>query len=290
MNKGEFPLQLLSKQLGGSIGKKLDPTGFDIIPMKSRKHATVKIHLEIEDLPEFMGSRTSFIAKYYANDELTSLQQEGWIIEVARSRGIRVPEILLVLDNFLLLSFVEGENLCDLMNNAAIEFSRKEELIEKLGAWIAGFHLSMGAAGGTGGIGQTGTSRCRGDANLRNFLVSGNAIIGVDFEESVPGNSRMDLYEVMDSLLITDPGIYSQAIQSIKWKFELCNLFLESYYSAVDREVTWVDRNLRDFIDEFMMIMGNFALRRKKMDGFLWKQTDIREMLFYELKSVFILK
>jgi len=129
-------------------------------------------------------------------------------------------------NNVLILSYIVGENLCDLINDEEISFEEKKRLIILLADWFVKFHTFFKKEEGF----------CiRGDSNLRNFIFT-DKIWGVDFEEFRPGKPIEDIAGMCSSILSTDPIFTSE-------KFKLCEIFRESYKESVD----WF---LNDLYDE----------------------------------------
>ena len=119
----------------------------------------------------------------------------------------------------LILSYIIGENVCDILNDATKNFEDKQKTIQRLADWFFRFHRFFKTEEGF---------RIRGDATLRNFIVSRGRIWGVDFEESRRGRPGEDLSTLCASLLSTTPMFTDE-------KFQLCQTFLDTY----QKSVTW---------------------------------------------------
>jgi tRNA A-37 threonylcarbamoyl transferase component Bud32 len=124
------------------------------------------------------------------------------------------------------LSYIPGQNICDLINSPEATYSEKERLIKLLAQWFAGFHQFF----------KTRESfLIRGDATLRNFLFT-DRIWGVDFEETRPGKPIEDIADLCTSLLTTKP-------MATEEKFSFCTTFITAY----KQHVSW---NLEHLIEE----------------------------------------
>jgi len=131
-------------------------------------------------------------------------------------------------NNVLILSYIVGKNLCDVINDPATNVEDKQHVIEQLAHWIVRFHTHF----------KTEESfMIRGDASLRNFILSRGKIWGVDFEESRQGKPVEDVAGICASLLTTDPMFSDE-------KFRLCTKFLESYR----KETPWTLENVNSEI------------------------------------------
>lgn len=123
-------------------------------------------------------------------------------------------------NNVLIMGYITGENLCDVINDEKTSTSEKQKLIVLLAKWFADFHDHFKTEG---------QFRIRGDPTLRNFIFN-DKIWGVDFEESRMGLPSEDIAGACASILSTDPMF-------TKEKFELCKLFLESYTSLTPERI-----------------------------------------------------
>jgi len=115
-------------------------------------------------------------------------------------------------NNVLIMSYITGENLCDIINDEKTTFDEKNRLIILLSNWFFNFHNHFKTED---------QFQIRGDCNLRNFILS-DRIWGVDFEESRLGMVVEDIAGMCSSILSTDPMFNSE-------KFKLCKNFIDSY-------------------------------------------------------------
>ncbi len=113
----------------------------------------------------------------------------------------------------LVMSYILGLNVCDVLNDSQLSFDEKERIMHRLADWFVRFHSHFKTEQGF---------QIRGDAIVRNFIQSKGHIYGVDFEESRCGKPSEDLATFCGSLLSTDPMFTDE-------KFNLCQIFLESY-------------------------------------------------------------
>ncbi len=127
-------------------------------------------------------------------------------------------------NNVLVMSYIIGKNICEMINDTNTSFEEKQKIVEQLAGWFVRFHTFFEKEEGF---------RIRGDATLRNFILSKNQIWGVDFEESRSGKPSEDLATLCVSLLSTDPMFTDE-------KFMLCQKFLDTYH----RSVKWTVENI----------------------------------------------
>ncbi len=115
-------------------------------------------------------------------------------------------------NNAIIMSYINGINLCDILNDEKTETTEKEKLIHLLAEWFKDFHNFF----------KTQEQfTIRGDSILRNFIYT-DRIWGVDFEESRIGKPIEDIAGICSSILTTDPMFTFE-------KNRLCDLFIKSY-------------------------------------------------------------
>ena len=115
-------------------------------------------------------------------------------------------------NNVLVMNYITGENLCDLINDKKTSKNEKKILMNLLAEWFFKFHNHYK---------KDDQFRIRGDPTLRNFIFT-DRIWGVDFEESRTGKVVEDIAGMCSSILSTDPMFTTE-------KFQLCKIFIDSY-------------------------------------------------------------
>ena len=130
------------------------------------------------------------------------------------SSKLKVPSIYKIdeKNNVLVMNYISGENLCDLINDEKTTTSEKKRLMVLLTEWFFEFHNHFKI---------DEQFHIRGDSTLRNFILT-DRIWGVDFEESRIGKVSEDIAGICSSILSTNPMFTSE-------KFELCKIFIDSY-------------------------------------------------------------
>ncbi|NWF95408.1 MAG: hypothetical protein HXY34_04645 [Candidatus Thorarchaeota archaeon] len=137
---------------------------------------------------------------------------EEWALAVCSSSGIEVPHVIESKDNVILMEYVPGDVLVDVVNSTF-----DPHLIDQLADWYVRFHRVTGLL--------------KGDPQLRNFVVSDGVVIGLDFEEARPGNWLADISGIGASLLDTDP-IFDHRKRSLSWRL------LDRYLKAIGQTRT----------------------------------------------------
>jgi tRNA A-37 threonylcarbamoyl transferase component Bud32 len=131
-------------------------------------------------------------------------------------------------NNVLVMSYIMGENVCDIVNDPQKILDEKIKVIHLLADWFVNFHTFFRSEDGF---------RLRGDANLKNFILSRGRIWGVDFEESRIGKPSEDLATLCAYLLSTDPMFTDE-------KFQLCQIFIDAYRKSVQWDVEQLNKEI----------------------------------------------
>ncbi len=276
-----FPASDFFPALSEKIAVALEPGDHDVQAFKSKKH---KVFLVSRRAPR-RGNQPSFpdafVVKVFEPGAEAEKEREAAFLARAMERGPRVPRVLATLDRFLILEHVEGTVASDLINGES-SADEKDAVASNIGAWLGDFHHSFR-------VGDAWTMR--GDSNLRNFIVNKGttSVTGLDLEEAGKGDPSNDVHEMIDSILITNPGIYTTVfLEHIRWKFTTCSSFLDAYYKKMEDNGHISDRDLDDFLDRLIATMYRLSSRRNARDIFMKVERELREMLHHELRSCFI--
>ncbi len=194
---------------------------------KSKKHAV--------GLVLFKGKTQVF--KRYLPEYFSHMLQEYMILSISMP-SVTKPIVLKKDDvhHLLILSYIPGVNLCDMINDHSITIEEKLRLVKLLARWFVSFHSY--AKNHHGCI-------IRGDSNLRNFLCN-DKIWGVDFEESRSGKPEEDISQLCVSLLTTDPMFTNE-------KFDLAQLFIKEYEQGISRNLLDINRYIGCALDDLMI-------------------------------------
>jgi tRNA A-37 threonylcarbamoyl transferase component Bud32 len=161
-------------------------------------------------------------------------------------------------NNFIILNYINGNNLCDIINNENISLDEKSKIIIFLAEWFKNFHTFFK---------KSKNYLIRGDSNLRNFIYNNN-IIGFDFEEVRIGKPEEDIAELCSSVLTTNPMF-------VKYKFQLCKTFIKSYIELVD----WVITDIWEEISYALLITSvnrGYNLSKTKVDKIVENISDFQ--------------
>ena len=114
------------------------------------------------------------ILKWFVPGLITQMRIEYNILKKGSSK-LNIPSVYEMDEenNVLVMSYIIGENLCDLVNDEKTTISEKKRLMVLLAEWFVNFHNHFKTED---------QFRIRGDSTLRNFILT-DRIWGVGFEE-----------------------------------------------------------------------------------------------------------
>jgi Ser/Thr protein kinase RdoA (MazF antagonist) len=160
------------------------------------------------------------VVKELSDSEKAS--KEHAILSMCVAGGVPVPRPLAVLGNALVLEYIEGGTAADLLDSMWIKGATPSADVPAalagaaaaLGEWLAEFH-------------KVSEFRiARGDANMRNFIMRGHAVVGVDFEECRESDVISDLGQMCSSVLSMNPMFTDE-------KLEFCRMMSGTYFDSV---------------------------------------------------------
>jgi len=244
---------------------------FIIAKLSSKKNSVVKVifNKPTEHFPKNIVIkifRTSNSQKEYS--ELIKL----------KNQELSVPNILFYKNPFLILDYIEGENLCDYINNKLVNIkdlksldsnnrSKIEESLFKLAGWLGNLHINNLLSK------EDVSVLNKGDTRLRDFIFNAEMgiLYGTDFEDAYVGNHIDDLAWVCCSLLDTNPGIFE--MNDPKPKIDLINFFLKKYYELNPG----FEFNFNYFAEQLIEDL-NEVMRRRNLQMSLSKTSFIKEI------------
>jgi len=132
------------------------------------------------------------ILKEYSHENMEFLEREYDNLQFLEKANIPVPKVIFIDDKSLILEYIEGEIICDLVENLDMG-----NWIDRFAQWMALLH----------GIKRDGESLLKLDVNLRNFIYNRerDIVYGLDFEEMVYGDVRRDIGNICFFILTNEP-------------------------------------------------------------------------------------
>jgi tRNA A-37 threonylcarbamoyl transferase component Bud32 len=237
------PLDPKKLRVLNELVKDLVGTQFDVVKkerLRSKKNIVYHVILKPERQVE-----VNFIVKAFVTG---NYEMEVRLLKQCAKANLKVPEIIDTRDGVLLLSFIDGELLVDIINR-----TYDTKLIDDVAQWYFDFHSFQ--------------KLLKGDPRLRNFIVGSDGLYGVDFEEATEGYWVVDLGGVAASLLDTDP-INEQRKQAMVWQL------LDSYLvlKGIDRTA--------DIEQDYLKVISNTLRQTAK-----WRNSNILTDLANEIEK-----
>lgn len=126
-------------------------------------------------------------------------EAEAKVLQMLREKKVFVPQVLGVNASSLLLEFIPGLLLSDIVDgNAPVP----RDWVPELAGWFASLHTKT--------RNPQGLSLRKNDSNLRNFICTQAGFCGFDFEEEIYDHPEKDIGECCAYLLTYDP-MFSEA-------------------------------------------------------------------------------
>ncbi len=221
------PLQLSKIDILEKLVENLVGPDFEVIEnMRLRSKKNVVLHLIMKS----SGSHetVNLIAKAFVTG---NFDVELKLLEQSFENGLKVPKVIAAKDGVLLLDYIEGELLVDIINRTF-----DPALIDDLALWYYDFHTSQ--------------PLLKGDPRLRNFIIAGDGLFGIDFEEANKGHWIVDLGGIAASLLDTNP------INDSRKRLMVWNL-LDKYLEL--KEIERTDHIDKDYISVIFQTLKQTA-------------------------------
>ena len=218
-----FPLEQFLAECNQINGNPINKKTHVFKPRKSKKNAVV------ECIPN-KGNLGHYAVKYFPPEREIHRRTELRVLNTLHEEGLRVPGVILDLNDFLVLQWVNGIAMADMLSikeerdllSHGVKINLGE-IAKRLGTWLADLHYML----------DHFMEVCsRGDANLRNFIFSPEGEIwAVDFENASARAPVTDIWNLFDSILILSPGLYEKDKEALEWKLKFCVDILESYFA-----------------------------------------------------------
>ena len=195
------------------------------------------------------------VVKLFLPGYKNNLQNEYNVLKKGYSKlNVPTPFEIDNKNNILILSYISGTNLCDVINSDKKEGFNNPEILRLLAIWFFKFHEFF----------KTDNYHIiRGDSSLRNFIYN-TQIWGVDFEESRKGKPEEDIAEMCVSILTTDPMFTAD-------KVKLCKKFISFYEDISKKKLTKIETEIS------YSLLNKIQFRENQSDIFKKYATQIRE-------------
>ncbi|HHX24905.1 MAG: hypothetical protein ACOX2A_05300 [Tepidanaerobacteraceae bacterium] len=147
---------------------------------------------------------------------LSGFEKELTILEGLKNLYIRVPKIFNRGCNYILMEYIDGCTLTEFFEKMEKDTLPPEEcyvVADELCRWLADFYKGVKVI--------TDKQLIMKDVNLRNFIVSGSYIYGIDFEDVGEGSCEEDVGKIC-AFLVTYYPEYTE------WKLKLSKYFRDN--------------------------------------------------------------
>lgn len=158
-------------------------TGVD--RLRSKKNVVLRLSLT---------SGEKMIGKLFVTGRF---EMEHQLLVSCGAAGLSVPEVYGAEDGVILMEYIPGETLVDVLNRTL-----ENRYVVLLAQWYYDFHQTTGMV--------------KGDPRLRNFILADDMLWGLDFEEAHEGLWLLDIGGVAASILDTNP-IFTPEKRRIVW-------------------------------------------------------------------------
>ncbi|HUV61203.1 MAG TPA: phosphotransferase [Thermoplasmata archaeon] len=163
------------------------------------------------------------VVKEFSDSEAAS--KEFSILTRCSARSLPVPRPLSIHTRAIIMECLPGGTVAEALDSvwlnerpiSADEEATLRNIADGLGEWLASYHALF----------EFGLTR--GDAIMKNFLVSGNRIVGIDFEEASEEDVIRDLGEMCSSIISMHPMFTVD-------KFAFCRRLSERYFVLTGAE------------------------------------------------------
>ena len=203
------------------------------------------------------------VVKVFANDAATIALREYSVLETCRVRNVAAPIPMELKEAVIVMEYVEGPTLAEFLDAAwrgngerANGRPQAQDIAESLGAWLADFH------------GAFDYTLSRGDASIRNFIISCKGVVGIDFEESGEHDVIDDLGEACASVLSMRPMFSNESK-------EFCRCMVEAYASKAG------SARITRLSEAAACALERYAEFRSNGDEMVRKAIEIRKSGFF---------
>ena len=193
---------------------------------KTKKYKKITVQKNLKSKKNTVAYITindkSRVLKWFVPGLKRNMKNEYKVLEKAKLK-LDVP-IVYEKDeknNVLLMNYIAGENLSDIINSYDTSYEEKKRLMILLSKWFYKFHNFFKIEG---------KFLIHGDSNLRNFIFT-DRIYGTDFEETRNGEPSEDIAVMCASILSSDPMF-------TKEKIKLCSILIDEYIKLAPGRIT----------------------------------------------------
>jgi len=203
--------------------------------------AEYRVRLPLEEVG--VSRLDEIVVKRYSSKE--RLEKEISLLRMLHCTGLTVPEVILIQENLVFLTYVKGTLLLDYLEDCEKNLFPVQEMLEvivKLTSWLINFYQFTKK--------HYGEAYSYGDLNARNFILTQEDIWGIDLEDASPLQSpEYDLAGLCANLLTYDPPF-------TPWKVALTRMLYDQF-------VAMIPLDLERFQEIWEPLLNSLSERRK---------------------------
>jgi len=145
-----------------------------------------------------VGGR-EYIVKVFRDEWNERARVEFGMLSECREKGVLAPLPIAIVEDAIVMEPIDGESVAKVFDELFSHSSgadlsdAQKELADNLAKWLSSFHVTFDFR------------LARGDAILKNFVVTPSGVAGLDFEEASSADTLNDLGQLCASALMTDP-------------------------------------------------------------------------------------
>ena len=173
-------------------------------------HKEIRLTSKRNRVSRLMDHKATYIKKEFANSE--DYLREKEILETLKKADVKVPSIIKGEDKSLYLEDLGDMTLLQWYEEAEKQNTLDRAIIWKLCSWMKAFYEAL--------LDHYKEPLVLYDPNFKNFLICGDQVYGIDFEQTRPGNMAEDAGKLSAFALTYDPPM-------TEWKRNFRNVLLD---------------------------------------------------------------
>ncbi len=223
--------RIVVNSVNAILGEDYTIHSFEKLPSRRNEVYLITGSSPTQNMPD------KLVVKYYHHPGIAL--ETSMLIE-ANKHQVPVPHIIGSTADVLLLEYISAPNLCDL-----ITLFPDPIYGHLLGSWLAQYHEAFTR--------EDDLVVAKGDARIRNYLVTPQSLVGVDFEESHASSYIEDLATACASILDTTPLFTTS-------KLRLCAVAINQY--AEKRKIREISALKTALKAQMVRVLKETAMRR----------------------------
>lgn len=173
-------------------------------------HKEIKLNSKRNNVLRIVENDSTYILKKFENIE--SYIREKEILHILKNANVNVPSIIKEEDNSLYLEDLGGVTFLDWYEESEKQNTLDTNMIYQLCNWLKDFYKAV--------FDYFNEQVILYDVNFKNFIICGDKIYGIDFEQTLTGNISEDAGKLSAYALTYAPSM-------TEWKINFRNIFID---------------------------------------------------------------